>query len=71
MQMMLRNAHIIYGAFTQRVVRSLNTIDLAILSTKLDFFSKQGLKVSSITAGGNLTLAVTESGLAFAWPFVK
>lgn len=39
--------------------------------TKLDFFSKQQLKVSSIAAGGNLTLATTDNGLAFAWPFVK
>ena len=39
--------------------------------TKVDFFSKQGLKVSSIAAGGNLTLATTENGLAYAWPFVK
>jgi len=27
--------------------------------------------VNSIAAGGNLTLAATENGLAFAWPFVK
>jgi len=27
--------------------------------------------VTSIAAGGNLTLAVSENGLAFAWPFVK
>ena len=39
--------------------------------TKLDFFSKQGLKVTSISAGGNLTLATTDNGMAFAWPFVK
>ena len=39
--------------------------------TKLDYFSKQGLRVSSIASGGNLTLATTENGSAFAWPFVK
>lgn len=39
--------------------------------TKLDFFSKQGLRISSVAAGGNLNLATTENGLAFAWPFTK
>lgn len=39
--------------------------------TKIDFFVKNKLKVNSIAAGGNLTLASAENGLAFAWPFVK
>jgi len=29
------------------------------------------LRINSIAAGGNLTLATSENGLAFAWPFVK
>lgn len=39
--------------------------------TKVDFFAKNKLKVTSIAAGGNLTLASCENGVAFAWPFVK
>lgn len=39
--------------------------------TKIEFFSKHKLKVNSIAAGGNLTLASCENGDAFAWPFVK
>ena len=37
---------------------------------RIDFFSKQNLKVTSMDAGGNLTLACTENGDSFAWPFV-
>lgn len=37
--------------------------------TRLSFFSKQNLSVSSFSAGGNLTLAACETGESFAWPF--
>ena len=37
--------------------------------TRLTFFSKQNLVVSSFAAGGNLNLVATETGEAFAWPF--
>lgn len=37
--------------------------------TRLTFFSKQKLKVSSFAAGGNLTLVACETGESFAWPF--
>jgi hypothetical protein len=29
------------------------------------------LRINSIASAGNLTLATTENGLAFAWPFIK
>ena len=39
--------------------------------TKMDFFSKPGHHVCSIAGGGDLTLACTENGDSYAWPFVK
>ena len=37
--------------------------------TRLNFFSKQKLEVSSVAAGGSLTLAACATGESFAWPF--
>jgi hypothetical protein len=34
-------------------------------------FSKPGVKVTSISAGGQLNLACTDDGESFAWPFIK
>ena len=39
--------------------------------TKVEYFSKQKLKVTSVAAGGILTLACTENGNAYAWPYEK
>jgi alpha-tubulin suppressor-like RCC1 family protein len=39
--------------------------------TKVDFFTKQKLKVMSVAAGGILTLACTDNGNAYAWPYEK
>jgi alpha-tubulin suppressor-like RCC1 family protein len=38
---------------------------------KIDYFSKPGNHVTSIAGGGDLTLACTENGDSYAWPFVK
>ena len=37
----------------------------------LDFFSRQGQKVSMISAGGDLTLCACENGESYAWPFTR
>lgn len=37
---------------------------------KIDFFSKNNVKIQHIAAGGNLNLASSESGEAYAWPFI-
>jgi len=39
--------------------------------TKVEFFSKQKLKITSVAAGGYLTLACSENGNAYAWPYEK
>jgi len=39
--------------------------------TKNEFFSREGNRVRSIAGAGDLTLACTESGDSYAWPFVK
>ena len=39
--------------------------------TRIEFFSKQNIKVTSIAAGGNLSMAATDNGECFAWPFIK
>ena len=39
--------------------------------TKMEFFSKIGQTVNSISGGGDLTLASTDTGDSYAWPFVK
>ena len=38
---------------------------------KVDFFSKQGLKVSIVAAGGDLTICACDNGEAYAWPFQR
>lgn len=35
----------------------------------LEFFSKQGIKVNMLAAGGDLTMCSCENGEAYAWPF--
>lgn len=38
---------------------------------KVDFFSKQNLKIAMVTAGGDLNMAATENGEGYAWPFQR
>ena len=47
----------------------LGTYDDEYIPRKLEFFTRAGLKVSSISAGGDLTLSACENGEGFAWPF--
>ncbi len=37
--------------------------------TNMDFFSRQGIRVAMIAAGGDMSICATESGEAFAWPY--
>lgn len=39
--------------------------------TKINFFEKMGQIVNSISGGGDLTLASTNTGDSYAWPFTK
>jgi alpha-tubulin suppressor-like RCC1 family protein len=39
--------------------------------TKIDFFARQKQPVKSVAAGGYLTLACTDNGNAYAWPYEK
>lgn len=38
--------------------------------TKIDILAKAGVKITYISAGGDLNLACSEQGEAFAWPFI-
>ena len=49
----------------------LGTYDDEFIPKKVDFFAKQGLKITNIAAGGDLNLSSTENGEAYAWPFIK
>jgi alpha-tubulin suppressor-like RCC1 family protein len=39
--------------------------------SKVETFSKAGLKMCYIAGGGDLNLSCSEDGQAFAWPFVQ
>lgn len=49
----------------------LGTYEDEFLPKRVDFFHKQGLKVSSISAGGDLSLCSCENGEGYAWPFQR
>ena len=47
----------------------LGTYDDEFVPRKIDFFSKQNIKISMVAAGGDLNMAASESGEGYAWPF--
>eukprot|EP00347_Sterkiella_histriomuscorum_P008181 403346072 len=49
----------------------LGTYDDEFIPKRIDFFSKQGIKISGIAASGDLTLCACENGEGYAWPFQR
>ncbi len=47
----------------------LGTYEDEFIPKKVDFFSKQSIKVQMIAGGGDLNYVACENGEAYAWPF--